>query len=75
MGEDPTPQGLGMNPGEFAEGDEVLALSRMRGQTYLVGEDRPDGRVMLIRSCRCGGWFEAIREDFVMAPVEKWRRR
>lgn len=64
-----------MTPGEFIEGDEVLALSRMRGQTYLVGEDRPDGRVMLIRSCRCGGWFEAVRAEFVIAPIERWRRR
>jgi hypothetical protein len=74
MGEHTTAQGVGVTPGEFIEGDQVIALSRMRGQTYLVGEDRPDGRVMLIRSCRCGGWFEAVRAEFVVAPIEKWRR-
>lgn len=74
MGKGSPEKGAGMIPGEFNEGDQVMALSRMRGQTYLVGEDQPDGRVMLMRSCRCGGWFEAVRAEFVLAPIEKWRR-
>ena len=64
-----------MNPGGFAEGDQVVPLSKQAGQTYLVGEERPDGRVMLMRSCRCGGWFEAVRAEYISAPPERWRRR
>jgi hypothetical protein len=75
MGEDSPCEGAGVTPGDFAEGEQVVPLSKPNGQTYLVGEDRPDGRVLLIRSCRCGGWFEATRADYVVAPVERWRRR